>query len=60
MRYYEYLSTSKVEMLYPQIDRSSRSAGGEIGVDLKVFKVSRKTDGTKALSIHDKLSAVEE
>jgi hypothetical protein len=60
MRYYEYLSSSKVEMLYPQIDQSSRSAGGEIGVDLKVFRFSRKTDGARTLSIHDKLAAVED
>ncbi|WP_425300795.1 DUF7019 family protein [Nocardia wallacei] len=44
-------------MLYSQIDRS---AGGEIGVDLKVFKASRKSQGAKALSIHDKIAAVED
>jgi hypothetical protein len=60
MRYYEYLSSSKVEMLYPQIDQSSRSAGGEIGVDLKLFRFSRRTDGAKPLSTHDKLAAVED
>lgn len=60
MRYYEYLSTAKVEMLYPQVDRSSRSAGSEVGIDLKVIRASRKTDGRKPPSIHDKLATVEE
>ncbi len=60
MRYYEYLSTTKVEMLYPQIDRTSRATGGEVGIDLTVFKATRKTDGIRPLTVHDKLTAVEE
>lgn len=59
MRYYEYLSTAKVDMLYPQIDQTSRSAGGEIGFDLKLVKASRKTDGTKEPTAYEKLAAVE-
>jgi hypothetical protein len=60
MRYYEYLSSAKVDMLYPQINQTSRSAGGEVGFDLKVIKASRKTDGSKAPTIYEKLTAVEE
>lgn len=60
MRYYEYLSAAKVDMLYPQIDQTSRSAGGEVGFDLKVIKASRKTDGKKEPTIYEKLAAVED
>jgi hypothetical protein len=60
MRYYEYLSTAKVDMLYPQIDQTSRSAGGEIGFDLKVIKASRKTDGKKEPTVHEELATVED
>lgn len=60
MRYYEYLSTAKVDMLYPQIDQTSRSAGGEVGFDLKVIKASRKTDGKKEPTVYEKLAAVED
>lgn len=60
MRYYQYLSAAKVEMLYPQINRSSKSAGGEVGFDIKILKVSRKTDGKKEPSIYEKLTATED
>lgn len=60
MRYHLYLSEAKVNMLYPQIVRSSRSAGGEVGFDLKLIKVSRRTDSTREPSVYEKLAAVEE
>lgn len=60
MRYYEYLSTAKVDMLYPQIGQTSRSVGGEVGFDLKVIKASRKTDGKKEPTTYEKLIAIEE
>jgi hypothetical protein len=60
MRYYEYLSAAKINMLYPQIDQTSRSAGGEIGVDIKVFKMTRKTDGKKEPTLYEKVTAIEE
>jgi hypothetical protein len=45
MRYYEYLSSAKVDMLFPQIDRSS--------------KTSSKTAGRNPLSVYEKLTEVE-
>jgi hypothetical protein len=60
MRYYEYLSMAKVDMLFPQIDRSSNVVGREVGVDLKVVKVSRKTDGKDPRSEFEKLAEVED
>lgn len=60
MRYYDYLSEAKVEMLYPQIDQSSKVVSREVGVDVRLLKVSRKIDGTRGPSIYEKLSAVED
>jgi hypothetical protein len=60
VRYYEYLSTSKVEMLHPQLVLGRSPATSEIGVDLKLVKVNRKKDGAGELPLHDRLSAVEE
>lgn len=59
MRYYEYLSTTKVEMLHPQLTQGRSAASTEIGVDLKVVKVNRKKDGAAELPVYDRLSEVE-
>lgn len=59
-RYYEYVSETKVEMLYPQIDQTSASAGGEVGFDLKIIKASRKTGGRRDPSTYDKLDVIED
>jgi hypothetical protein len=60
MRYYEYLSSAKVDMLFPQIDRSPKVVGREVGVDLKVVKISSKTDGKNPPSGFEKLAEVED
>ena len=59
MRYYEYLSSAKVDMLFSQIDRSSKGVETEISVDVKLVKISRKTDGRNPLSVYEKLTEVE-
>lgn len=60
MRYYEYLSSAKVDMLFPQIDRSSKAVERLVDVDLRVLKISSKTDGQGPRSAHQKLAEVED
>ena len=60
MRYYEYLSSAKVDMLFPQIDRSSKVTGTEIGISVKVLTFSRKTNGQEPPSVYEKLAEVED
>jgi hypothetical protein len=45
MKYYLYISDSKVDMLLPQIsDSQKKKVATEFGFDLKVFSVKRKTE----------------
>jgi hypothetical protein len=60
MRYYEYLSSGKVDMLFPQIDRSSKAMGTEIGINVKVLTFTRKTDRQSPPSAYEKLAEVED
>ena len=60
MRYYEYLSSAKVDMLFPQIDRSTKVTGTEIGISVKVLTFSRKTNGQEPPSVYEKLAEVED
>jgi hypothetical protein len=60
MRYYEYLSSAKVDMLFPQIDRSSKAVNTEFGVNASVLKISRNTEGQNPPSVYEKLAAVED
>lgn len=45
MKYYLYISDAKVDMLLPQIPHDAkRKVATELGFDLKILKVSRKTE----------------
>ncbi|MCW2916419.1 MAG: hypothetical protein JWN52_4487 [Actinomycetia bacterium] len=60
VRYYEYLSEAKINMLYGQLDGMPKPKGREIGMDLKLIKVSQKTDAQQGPSVFEKLAAVED
>lgn len=61
MRYYDYLSTAKVDMLYGQLSGAAKPRGREVGIDLKVIKFSQKTDPQQQEpNIYEKLDKVEE
>lgn len=44
MRYYHYLSSNKIEMLYQQMAEYKPKVTTDIGLDLKVFKGGRKSE----------------
>jgi hypothetical protein len=45
MKYYLYISDAKVDMLLPQISpETKRKVATELGIDLKIFKASRKSE----------------
>ena len=59
MKYYIYISETKVEMLFPQIEKHLKGKTSiDFAVDLKFFKTSRKTERTATQSIYDKCEAV--
>jgi hypothetical protein len=60
MRYYQYLSRNKVEMLYQQLAEYEPKVTTDIGLDLKVFKGGRKSERSQAEpNVYGKLSIVE-
>ncbi len=59
MRYFIYLSGSKVEMLYRQLPHGGARTSSTIGFDLRVVKGDRKVEHSQP-SIYDKLQAVED
>jgi hypothetical protein len=60
MRYFVYLSAAKVDMLYPQVSSPARASSREFTVDLKVVKATQRSEGHAELTVHDKLTAVED
>jgi hypothetical protein len=60
MRYYHYLSSAKVEMLYGQLGLGTVGGKTEGGVDFKVAKATRTTETSGEVNIYQKLAAVEE
>jgi hypothetical protein len=60
MRYYLYLSRSKVSMLYEQIPLRRSVGKTEVGVDLKYVKATRGTERTADTTHFEKLELVEE
>jgi hypothetical protein len=60
MRYYHYLSSNKIEMLYEQIAEYRPKVNTDVGIDLKVLKASRKSERSQSEpSVYNKLSEVE-
>jgi hypothetical protein len=60
MRYYVYLSETKLDMLHPQIAAPTRVTTREVGVDIRVVKSSRKTEQSAERSSYDRLQQVED
>lgn len=60
VRYYEYLSQVKIDMIYSQIDTTTRPTSREVSVDFKLVKTSRKTDGIEGPTVYQKLDVVED
>lgn len=60
-RYFHYLSRSKVDMLYGQLDMSPSSRSTRIGFDVKVLSAGHEVHRpTPQPSMYEKLRAVEE
>jgi hypothetical protein len=60
MRYYHYLSSNKIEMLYQQIAEYRPKVNTDFGIDLKVIKTSRKSERSEGEpSVYNKLREVE-
>jgi hypothetical protein len=60
MRYYHYLSSNKIEMLYQQIAEYRPKVNTDFGIDLKVMKASRKSERSEGEpSVYKKLREVE-
>jgi hypothetical protein len=60
MRYYHYLSSNKIEMLYEQIAEHRPKVNTDVGIDLKVIKASRKSERSEGEpSVYNKLSVLE-
>lgn len=60
MRYYHYLSSNKIEMLYQQMAEYKPKVTTDIGLDLKVFKGGRKSERSETEpNVYGKLSVVE-
>ncbi len=61
VRYYHYVSATKVEMLHAQIDKGARKVTSEVGADLKFVKASRTSEfAGRDPSLYAKLEAVEQ
>ncbi|RJL32789.1 DUF7019 family protein [Bailinhaonella thermotolerans] len=60
MRYYEYLSVAKVEMLYGQLGGPGPAVSHEVGLDVKVLRATRRSETTGEPGLYDKLTAVED
>ncbi len=59
MKYYLYISDTKLEMLYPQIPHNeTRKTSLEFGFDLKFVKASRKTEKETDANRFTKLDAI--
>lgn len=61
MKYYLYISDSKVDMLLPQIPRQAKQKiATELKIDIKIFGASRKTERTTEEDRISRLQAVAE
>jgi hypothetical protein len=59
LKYYLYISTSKLEMLYNQVASSASDKKSlEWGIDLKAFKLTRKIEAEEEPDQYDKLKEV--
>ncbi len=59
MKYYMYVSRSKVEMLSDQLgESSSKTAGSELELDAKVIKYKRQRQETRDSNLYSKLDTV--
>jgi hypothetical protein len=59
MKYYVYISDAKVDMLFPQVPHEIKNkVATEFGIDLKVFKASRKSESESDENRISRLEAV--
>lgn len=58
MKYYQYISMPKIEMLYQQVMAQEAEHEAEVGFDIKILKGSIKTKHSNELGDHQKLDAV--
>lgn len=58
MKFYQYISMPKIEMLHQQVAAQDAEREAEVGFDIKLLKGSIKTKSTNELGHHQKLDAV--